>query len=131
MQIYKRICETGEALMSKKSKLSTSTIEQVWSLYDLGYSEIEIMKRLNISVTSVHRCITALQIAQSGRVVEYEGILRDSRHIVDYTNERFGTIKIKEPEVENLTLALAIKNLADSIEEQTKLFKSFLKKLER
>jgi DNA-binding transcriptional regulator LsrR (DeoR family) len=116
--------------MSKKTRLTASVIERVWSLYDLGWRESDIAKKLKISNTSVQRCIYALQIAKSGQRVEYVGLLRDSHHIADYANERF-ELAATDVAQNDLELAAAINRLASSIEKHTQLFDSFFKKLER
>jgi DNA-binding transcriptional regulator LsrR (DeoR family) len=116
--------------MSKKTRLTASVIERVWSLYDLGWQESDIAKKLKISNTSVQRCIYAMQIAKSGQRVEYIGLLRDSHHIADYANERFKSA-VTVVAQNDLELAAAINRLADKIEQQTQLFESFIRKLER
>jgi hypothetical protein len=116
--------------MSKKTRLTAPIIEQVWSLYDLGWRESDIARKLRISITSVHRCIYAQQIAKSGKHVEYIGLLRDSHHIADYANERFKLVATGVAQ-NDLELAAAINRLALSIEKHTQLFDSFFKKLER
>ena len=117
--------------MGQKTRLTAAIIERVWSLYDLGWQEIEIANKLKISATSVKRCIFALQTVRTGKKVEYEGLLRDSHYIADYANERFKSEIMEKIDAKDSELAAAINRLASSIEKQTQLFESFIKKLEK
>ena len=118
--------------MSKRKRLTAATIDHVWSLYNLGYSYNNIAAKLNISATSVQRCIIAMQLAAAGEVVRYEGLLKDSHYIADYANQRFGTLEVAEVEKESENdLAAAIDRLVNIITRQTILLESFVKKLER
>ena len=118
--------------MSKRKRLTAAMIDHVWSLHNQGYSYSSIAAKLNISNTSVQRCIVALQIASNGELVRYEGLLKDSHYIADYANQKFGTFKTVEVEKESETdLAAAVDRLANIITRQTILLESFVKKLER
>lgn len=114
--------------MGQRTRISNKIIEQAWALYNQGLDSVRIANKLDISNASAMRCITAMSIASSGKKVEYTGLFRDSHHIADYANERF---KQEEKLDEDLQLAAAINRLADKIEQQTQLFESFIRKLER
>jgi hypothetical protein len=63
--------------------------------------------------------------------VEYTGLLRDSHHIADYANQRFG-LTIEEPVPKEADdLATAIQDLAAAITRQTNVFEGFIRKLEK
>ena len=115
--------------MSKRKRLTAATIDHVWSLYNLGYSYNTIAAKLNISATSVQRCIIAMQLAAAGEVVRYEGLLKDSHYIADYANQRFNTSEVSQ-EVTDADLVNAVNKLADNIAKQTALIESFMRKLE-
>jgi DNA-binding transcriptional regulator LsrR (DeoR family) len=114
--------------MSSKTRITAPIIERVWSLYETGWQELDIARHLKISNTSVQRCVLALNTAKSGKKVKYEGLLRDSHHIADYANERFRPGEVVNEDSKH---AAAINRLADSIEKQTRLFESVIRKLER
>ena len=117
--------------MSKRTRITDATIEHVWKLYEQGMDCAAIAMKLKISQASVLRCITAMCMASTGRLVEYTGLLKDSHHIADYANQRFG-LSVDEPvSKEADDLATAIQDLAAAITRQTNVFEGFIRKLEK
>ena len=121
-----------EIYMSKRARLTDGIIDQVWSLFKRGYDCKDIAIKLDISQTSVLRCITAMSTASSGTFVEYTGLLKDSHYIADYANKKFNLKSefLLAQEAEELSLTAAIICLANNIARQSVLLESIIKKFE-
>ena len=116
--------------MSKRARITTNIIDRVWELHDCGYSNEYISANLGISSLSTQRCILAMTIAKQGKVVKYEGILKDTHHIADYANKMFKTNSVNQvkEDKDNSQLINAINRLADNIARQNNLIERAINK---
>ena len=118
--------------MSKRARLTDKLIDKVWTLYNSNYDYVTIATKLDISQTSVLRCVTAMSIASSGTFVEYTGLLRDSHYIADYANKKFNLTKdtVLNSKSKTQDLETAIVLLAESINREANLLDKLIKKFE-
>ena len=122
----------GKFIMSKRARLTDKLIDKVWTLYNSNYDYVTIATKLDISQTSVLRCVTAMSIASSGTFVEYTGLLRDSHYIADYANKKFNltkdTVLNSKSKIQDLETAIVL--LAESINREANLLDKLIKKFE-
>lgn len=119
--------------MSKRARLTDKLIDKVWALYNSNYDSAAIATKLDISQTSVLRCVTAMSMASNGIFVEYTGLLKDSHYIADYANKKFNLTNdtVLNSKFKTQDLETAIILLAESINREANLLDKIIKKFEK